>query len=371
MARVLTVLAAAAVAAGSLAVSGAAAHGAPARAAKVPSGESGSLLYAAAVPHSTQEWTVGHVGTGVDNFKYFELHRVNGHWKRVASPKLGGRYGVIDAMAAGSAKSVWLVGGMQQTPGIQEEPVIYGWNGHSFARAKLPALDAGAEAMTSVSASSASNAWAVGDYVALLNGSGVQLSFHWNGHKWLSEPGGPTEVATAGPTSTFGLENQNTLVAWNGSAWATVASAPSGFVLFDLATSGPKLAYAVGQNQTTYPYRSAIMRWNGKTWSSVAVPKAAAHALLRSVTMHGKSVWAVGSRVSAAGHVSQLALHSTGGAWKVQQTLGTGYSLSSVSAASASKAFAVGAYTSRVSGAQRTYIDQGSGSHWKGVASKP
>jgi hypothetical protein len=80
--------------------------------------------------------------------------------------------------------------------------------------------------------------------------------------------------------------------------------------------------------------------------------------VLRDVTMHGKSVWAVGVR---------QALHSTGGAWQ-KQRLGKDLSLDAVSAVSASRAYAVGAWTNGVS--EKSYVEVYNAHSWKAKPSK-
>jgi hypothetical protein len=55
-------------------------------------------------------------------------------------------------------------------------PLILRWNGHAWKRAPVPSV---AGSLSSIDATSASNAWAVGD-----TSGGRSLILHWNGRTW-------------------------------------------------------------------------------------------------------------------------------------------------------------------------------------------
>jgi hypothetical protein len=290
----------------------------------------GELNAVATVPHSSTIWTVA--TNGSPSFpKYFELYGKPGHLKRAKPPKLGGRYGSIQAVAAASSKEVWFGGG-RQAIGIQELPAIWRWTGKRFIGFKLPAMEDGAVAITSISASSPTNAWAAGS--TTLTPSGTDVALHWNGKRWSAFPipFDLSAVSTSGPNNAWGFAGDYFLH-WNGKAWAADGMAPTGVSIFGIATSSPKLAYAVGENSA---YRPVILKFNGTSWSNAPLGKGLGHLQLLRIAMHGTSAWAEG----AGSHA--IVLHSSGGAFTHEATLGSSEDVLGLAAASGTRAYAVG-----------------------------
>jgi hypothetical protein len=355
------------------------AHGAPAPtrpAAKAPAGTTGEFSGVAAVPHSRDAWAIGSVGTP-DNARFFVGHLHAGHWSRVKAPKLGGRYGYLDAVAAGSTKSVWVGGATQIKPGnnLATKPAIWRVVGNKLVAQKLPALGDLSAAVDSISASSATNAWAVG---TLIQGAiTAQVGFHWNGKKWsaVTVPSGYSQtiydVSASGPDNAWALRSdylaaQYTFVHWNGKVWTLGAAAPAGVTLTSVTTSSAKLAYATGIATTSGGReKSVIFKLKGTKWVSVPLPRAGTRATLDSVSMRGKSAWAVGDSSVP------VLLRSTGGAWKAENSPGKNYLLADVSAASATRAYAVGSFDVPESGTPtRTFFEVFTGHSWKASSSK-
>jgi hypothetical protein len=297
---------------------------------KAPLSVLGELNAVATVPHSSAIWTVA--TNGSPSFpKYFELYGKPGHLKRAKPPKLGGRYGSIQAVAAASSKEVWLGGG-RQAIGIQELPAIWRWTGKRFIGVKLPAMEDGAVAITSISASSPTNAWAVG--TTTLIPSGTDVAFHWNGKRWsaVSIPFDFTAVSTSAPNNAWGFVGDH-FMHWNGKVWAADGMAPTTVSIFDIATSSSKLAYAVGENSTNRP---VILKFNGTSWSSATLGKGIGYLQLLRITMHGTSAWAEGSGAHT------VILHSSGGTFTHETTFGSSDDILGLAAASGSRAYAVG-----------------------------
>jgi hypothetical protein len=134
-----------------------------------------------------------------------------------------------------------------------------------------------------VAATSASNAWAVGDY-----SSGTLTSHpliaHWDGKTWKRVP----------------------------------APAPgSGAVLFAVAAKSPSLAFAVGWTAPLFQVDSTIiLKWNGHVWRDVTKPSL--NGLVFGVGFSSaKSAWAVGSNASLGYNPNGWTLieHWNGSAW--------------------------------------------------------
>jgi hypothetical protein len=335
----------------------------PMAAAKAPRSTLGEFLGVTTVPHSGDVWAYGDAGL---NSHLFVARRHDGHWQRVKAPKLGGRYGQVVGIAAGSAGTVWLLGGFQQKPGIQELPAIWRWSGKRFIRQHLPKLQSGEleVASSDIAASSATNAWVTG---GLYTPTNPLIALHWNGKKWaqVSTPigAGLGPVATSSATNAWAV-GSGTFDHWNGMTWSADGTAPTGVQFSAVATSSPKLAYAVGFNTTTYT--PVIMRFNGTSWSGAHLSKKAKREdQLEGLTMHGRTAWAIGT----SGDRPKI-LHTTGGAWTIEQSLKSGDYVEGISAKSSKQAFAAGSYVNTIEMARRTYFEFFNGHSWKAQPSK-
>lgn len=309
---------------------------------KTPHGASGQLFGITAVPHSSDAWAVGeNIADGYGEGFYL-VHWHDGKAHAVKAPKLGGRYGSIGAIAAASPSAIW-IGGGRQAVGIQELPSIYRWNGKAFVLAKLPGgLEDGAVAVTSISASSATNAWAVGPYVINAKlGEGVALQ--WNGKTWSESLLGSftfTSVSTSSPTNAFAVST-NSVYHWNGTAW-TQFWAPSGgdIQLQGIAASSPTDCWATGFNTNTY--EPVAYHYNGKAWTEVAMAKSVPRGYVNGMSMSGNSAWIINSGTHA-GHFILAAFHSSGGPFALESQPHGAYGvLVSISAESSTKALAAG-----------------------------
>jgi hypothetical protein len=189
-----------------------------------------------------------------------------------------------------------------------------------------PAIDGG---LVAVSASSATDAWAVGSDPSR---TAPYLTEHWNGRTWIKVP-----VSVPGPE-------------YSGLAGVT-----------DISSTD---AWAVGSDGST----ALILHWNGKKWSQVPVPSIGASGKkynLSSVSgLSATDAWAVGSAGS-----STLILHWNGTAWKrvPSPSPESHASLDSVAVSSAGSAWAVGSVTSGISG--YTLIEHWNGKLWTRVPS--
>ena len=173
---------------------------------------------------------------------------------------------------------------------------------------KFPA-PAGGATLTSVAATSAGNAWAVG-----YSGTGT-LILHWNGKTWTRAPspgvhGELNGVAAAGSVAwAVGIATPShgpgkTLIErWNGRAWTRVTSPnPEAYGdLYGVAIVSPGNAWAVG----TYgnglgSFNTLIEKWNGRTWTRASSPNEAG-PLNGVAATSARSAWrSAAVRVTAA-----------------------------------------------------------------------
>jgi hypothetical protein len=257
----------------------------------------------------------------------------------------------------------------------------------------VPSPGPGQSGLHSVSAVSATDAWAVGDY---LNDSGHYrtLTEHWNGHTWQVVPS-PNPAGGASPTDTLAgvvaLSAKNVWAAgfyektttsfrtlaehWNGTKWSVVATPNAGTgenTLGAVAASGPADVWAAGYRQATAdaPRRTLIEHWNGTKWAITPSPNVGRgdNFAFGVAAVPATGAWAVGS--DPVSFTSTLAMHWNGSAWSVTPTVNPGQGdrfLNSVTAPTAGFALAVG---SDLNGSQtQTLTERWNGSAWSLVPS--
>jgi len=242
--------------------------------------------------------------------------------------------GFLDAVAATSARNAWAVG--QAGPAFSAKPrtLIARWDGRAWKRVSSPTPASGGS-LYGVTVTSAHRGWAVGE----------------------------TGSATGTNTKTL-------ILRWNGTAWTRVPSPTpaGGATLYSVAVTSARSAWAVG-----WAYRGGrtlILRWNGTAWTRVPSPTPQTPhgaALLTGVAAtSASSAWAVG-RVFSGTTLKTLILRWNGTAWtRVPSPDPTGGgALSDVATTSAGSAWAVG-WAKR---GRKTLILRWNGTAWTRVPS--
>jgi hypothetical protein len=192
--------------------------------------------------------------------------------------------------------------------------------------------------LTSVSASSATDAWAAG-VVALSNP--VPIAEHWNGTKWLGyKPGYPND----------------------GAAFQSVT---------DVSTTE---AWAVGYSVNAGAHAALTERWNGKAWAVVAVPAYPGHTTILAgvASVSSTDRWAVGNATEGTQLAQTYALFWGGSKWARVVTLNVAKSynaLGAVSGTSEDDVWAVGVSGSSGAGPFNTLIEHWNGTKWSIVPS--
>jgi hypothetical protein len=245
----------------------------------------------------------------------------------------------LNAAFARTNTDAWAVGqqfgAAGQTP---PAPVAYHWNGTTWSLVITPSLGMNAS-LAGVSASTASDAWAVG--------------FSVLGHH----------------------EDSTLLEHWNGTTWSVdSAAAVTGYAahLNSVADLSPTNAWAAGEG----PTGTLLEHWNGTAWSQVSLPDPAfTPGSTQSLSATSASdIWLAGTSINTATDATVAeALHFDGTAWSVvpMQQPGTNTpTISAVTDLSATNAWAVGedsGATSAIGGS--TLIEHWNGSTWSIVPS--
>jgi hypothetical protein len=310
---------------------------------------------------------------------------------------------VLDDVGAVSTCDAWAVGSETTSGGTTN--AIEHWNGKAWSLASSPdplppassGYTAGNDYLDGIDVLSATDAWAVGDVTYAPEGVLASTDIlHWNGKHWQAvastDPGGPFQqnqlvaVSAASAKDIWAVGNystggyQHTLTEhWNGKAWATVpspgASGPYNADLYAVTATSPTNAWAGGSACAAGGVcTQLILHWNGKHWSAVKLPavKGWPYGIIQGLSSYGgkhPGAWAVGSLQSLISD-QELILHWNGHAWQLTalQKAPADSAFAGVDAFSATSAIAVG--TDYLSG-ETGFIARWNGKHWVAHMARP
>jgi hypothetical protein len=210
---------------------------------------------------------------------------------QVRTPDPSSTANFLTGVSATSRTNAWAVGYFHSDRTGAELPLILHWNGRRWTQARgVPAPGRTFNFLFGVSATSAKNAWAVGRFTGK-NAADDALILHWNGRRWTRAPGVPN------PSSTT-----NTL--------------------FGVAAVSAKVAWAVGQyrNNANGQLETLVLRWNGRRWRHVGSPNPSpgtqdGNVLYGVTATSAASAWAVGYYFTSTSTTKTLILHWNGRRW--------------------------------------------------------
>jgi hypothetical protein len=290
-----------------------------------PSGINGTFNGVSGVA-SNDVWAVGTM-TGPDNPDFGEqfIEHWNGKsWSVVSSPTVEGD--ALNSVVAISVNNVWAVGALAPEGA---KALVEHWDGTSWSIVSNSVI-AGAGRLSSVSADSANDVWAVGR---------ATLPLHFNGTSWSQTPGppvfveanavvalSPTDVWAVGQkqaTGTHLIRFTTAIEHWNGTNWSNVASPPTGLntSLNGIAAISANDILAVGAGtSTTGASTTLVEQWNGTNWSIISSPNPGdfANGLSGVTALSDGTVVAVGFQESESNGFSPLILHDAASAAKLR-----------------------------------------------------
>jgi hypothetical protein len=283
----------------------------------------------------TDAWAVGYDGSHQTLIEHWNGTR----FSRVASPNPGGAPGtILLSVAATSAGNAWAVGYYYTPYPGPLLTVILRWNGQVWSQVPSPDPGTGTgggsvvNQLRGVTAVSGTNAWAVGSYTDAASHSLSQtLIAHWNGQAWTQVPSpNPnhrselTAVSAASARDAWavgeyfdGAGDQTLIEHWNGHTWTRVPSPdPAGFFhgnnLLGVTDISARDAWAVGEYSRHRVQRTLLLHWNGSSWKTVGSPNPGSTA----------NNWSLGAvSASSATNVWAVALGGLPGAEQQSLTL--------------------------------------------------
>jgi hypothetical protein len=195
----------------------------------LPRTASGSELLGVAVSSARSAWAVGCTRCGSAGSRPLAVQWNGRSWRVATLPGAGTASQLSGVTVAGRAG--WAVG-CAKCDYAQGKALVLRWDGTAWQRARVPAVP-GPSQLSAVTARSARLAWAVGSGGRSTVGYPNTLILRWNGTAWMRVPS-PTSKANGGGllgvTATsaanawavgnnFNDEAQTVIVRWNGHTW--------------------------------------------------------------------------------------------------------------------------------------------------------
>jgi len=147
----------------------------------------GGVLAGVAATSPRDAWAAGIVGGSLSHTLL--VHWNGKTWRRVPSPDPAGPAGIniVRGIAATAPANAWAVG--VDRPGAHYRTMILHWNGTAWkvVPSPNPAGPAAENVLFAVTAASSNDAWAVGDTFTESGHRGL-LVLHWNGRTWHNVP---------------------------------------------------------------------------------------------------------------------------------------------------------------------------------------
>ena len=301
-----------------------------------PVGTQNAMLTSISADSATDAWAVGNV---LNTQTLLAEHWTGSAWSTVAMPLPAGTLSArIEGVTALSPTNAWAVGvSVNNDLGL---PLIEHWDGTGWSvTPNVPRQVSDFNDLHGVTAISANDIWAVGEFDQGGASPQSQLLMHWNGTNWsLSRPAQvntgesnafPAAVSGAASNDVWAVggvditgadqsrSQQPFAMHWDGTAWTDIATPAAGtlsaaFAFTSVAALSRNDVWAVGLNGG----RAFIEHWDGTNWSAAGQPALGANGnTLEGITKSGtNSLWAVGDNNPASVLKSQtLTLHTTAG----------------------------------------------------------
>lgn len=288
------------------------------------------MLSGVAAVSPNDVWAVGGgitYGAGYHPYTPLIEHWNGTQWSVVPGADVGSNSLQLEGVAAVAANDVWAVGYLDVINPHMYRPLIERWDGtawHGVASAPLPnAVESGLNAVARIP--DTNQLWAVG-HVAYVTSTGQQtqaLIERWDGITWrtIASPTLPSGVINSGLLGVTALSAMDAwavgeydasdhkthalILHWDGTSWQVVASPDTWGMLVSVAAAGPHDVRAVGYSFSGdgNVQRALIEQWDGTVWRVVTSPTPgdATYSALSGVTADSAgNFWAVGTYHDAA-----------------------------------------------------------------------
>jgi hypothetical protein len=302
-----------------------------------------------------------------------------GGWTAASVPPLPGGV-LLQGASALNNSDAWAVGFQ-----VGDAAVAYHWNGTAWSLTPTPTLgeNVGAPQLEAVSASSPTDAWAVGA-IDVAPREKKTLIEHWNGSTWSvaqknGVPGGGelNGVVDLSLRDAWAVGPSGVVEHWNGTTWSVVTLPGPTFIPAALGNAISAVSandiWILGHalNRSTGVFTSETLNFNGTSWTAVPLqqPNATNFGLNSLSAISATDIWAVGQvrPSSTAANGSPLIEHYNGTAWSIVPSPTPGFdpTLTGVAGRSATDAYAVGTdFSNDNGGPEQALILRWNGTAW-------
>jgi hypothetical protein len=262
----------------------------------------GGDLRGVAAVNAHDVWAVGEMIPTSGHNPPIAAHWDGDAWTIMSAPHNEAANGFLQAVSASGPNDVWAVG---YDSGDVNPPIADHWDGSGWS-AEIAGLPPGTRLLDGVAAISPTDAWAVG------GGTSGPTVFHWNGAKWHDVPYPNSTYPSLGGISASsasdawivgdgGIAGGTFTIHWDGSSWTQVPAPTLGARangLASVADGSARRAWAVGGwgHAAGFPL---VLRWNGAAWKVVraASPREKYQVLqAASVAPGTHTVWVLGNQ---------------------------------------------------------------------------
>jgi hypothetical protein len=322
----------------------------------------GNSLNAVATISTNDVWSVGYQNDNNLNESRTLIEHWNGTaWSTIPSPNPGNTPGCknsntgnfLNAVAAVATDDVWSVG-FSFTCNALLKPMALHWDGTRWNVIPTPKLNTNDNAaFNGVLALATDNVYAVG-YQPATNGAVETLIEHWDGSVWtvVPSPNGnntgnvltsisatsPNDIWAVGDQTAPGIEVRTLALHFDGNAWSIVptpnpvgGSSLDQNVLTSVVAVASDDVTAVGFTLANFTELTMAQHWDGNNWTVVSTPNKStvqgSFNTLRGVTaVNSTDLYAVGffADSASAGQQLTLILHFDGNQWTIINSPGKG-----------------------------------------------
>jgi hypothetical protein len=221
-----------------------------------------------------------------------------GSWSIVASPSASdAQFNFLNSVTCSSLSDCWAVGyyRVDESPGSHFRTLVEHWDGTSWSIVSSPNTGAlESNSLQAVTCASASDCWAVGEYVVGLFDTRTLVE-RWDGTSWaiVSSPNASTAqynylygVTCASASECWAVGNtvsgptspiyQNLIERWDGTSWTVVTSGnivPTQYNILQAVTCvSTSDCWAVGNFSNGLASQSLIEHWDGISWTPAISP---------------------------------------------------------------------------------------------------
>jgi hypothetical protein len=271
-------------------------------------GTESTYLFKISAVSTNDIWAIG-----THNARTLALHWDGTQWSIVATPNPGINENYLLDVEAVSANDVWAVGYFRNGPPYASIPFIAHWDGKSWSQMPAPNTGIFSNVLTSIDAiaqgAPANDIWAVG-YSMEQNAPASQtrtLTIHWDGNTWSVVPSGffnqLTSVSAVSSNDVWAVGSNELYIIsihWNGSSWSEVLTpdiANNLIYLNDVDAISSNDVWAVGYYESlrvggTVPL---LLHWDGVQWREVERDWGVAPDFLTALAaVSSTDVWAAG-----------------------------------------------------------------------------